>query len=84
MSEEVMTNNPDAQNDEQEMTGEELHSLEKIRRDKLEALKRDGKNPFKITKYDFNTSAEELKHTEAMRSFISLAALLVKVSASRR
>ena len=64
-----MTNNPDAQNDEQEMTGEELHSLEKIRRDKLEALKRDGKNPFKITKYDFNTSAEELKrHYEELEA----------------
>ncbi len=54
MSEEILTG-------EQEISAEELGSLRKIRRDKLDALKNEGKNPFEITKFNFNTTTAELK-----------------------
>ncbi|MCD7805268.1 MAG: lysine--tRNA ligase [Oscillospiraceae bacterium] len=55
MTEEILENSGE------EMTAEEVNSLRKIRLDKLEALKAAGKNPFEITKFDFNTNTSELK-----------------------
>lgn len=46
---------------EEEMSSEELNSLIKIRMDKLDALKQEGKNPFEITKFDFNTTTQDLR-----------------------
>ena len=46
---------------QEELSAEEINSLKKIRLDKLDALKNEGKNPFEITKFDFNTNSNELK-----------------------
>ena len=46
---------------ETELTGEEINELKRIRMEKLEALKADGKNPFVITSYDWNTTCTALK-----------------------
>ena len=46
---------------QEELSAEEINSLKKIRLDKLDALKDEGKNPFEITKFDFNTNSNELK-----------------------
>ena len=56
MSEENRTNAP-----EEELTQEDINSLKKIRMDKLEELKAQGKNPFEITKYDVTASCAEAK-----------------------
>ena len=45
----------------EELSGEEVNELKKIRMDKLEALKAEGKNPFEITKFDWNTTTAALK-----------------------
>ncbi len=45
----------------EELSGEEINELKKIRMDKLEALKAEGKNPFLITKFDWNTTTADLK-----------------------
>ena len=46
---------------EQELSKEEINELKRIRMDKLEALKAEGRNPFVITKYDWNIRSSELK-----------------------
>lgn len=52
--------------EEEGISQEELNSLKKIRMDKLEAMKAEGKNPFEITKFDWNITAKDLKaHYEA-------------------
>ena len=57
MTEEIL-NSPA---EEQELSGEEINELKRIRMDKLEALKADGKNPFLITKFDWNILNTDLK-----------------------
>ena len=39
----------------------EMNKLMQIRREKLEELQKEGKNPFEITKYDRTTTAGEIK-----------------------
>jgi lysyl-tRNA synthetase class 2 len=56
MSEEILNSGA-----EEEMTQEDINSLKKIRMDKLEELKANGKNPFEITKFDVNSSSAEAK-----------------------
>ena len=56
MTEEILNSQP-----EQELSGEEINALKRIRMDKLEALKQEGKNPFLITKYDWNILNSDLK-----------------------
>ena len=51
MSEEKVMN-PAAEAEEEE---ERLHEQVKVRRDKLAALCEAGKNPYEITKYDWDT-----------------------------
>ena len=58
MTDEIMTN-PAVE--AEELTGEEINSLKRIRMDKLESLKAEGKNPFVITSYDWNTTTTALK-----------------------
>lgn len=54
--------NINAQNaPEQELTGEEINELKKIRLEKLDALKAAGKNPFEITSFDWNIQNSALK-----------------------
>ena len=50
MSEEIRSKSP-----EEEISAEDINILKKIRMDKLEELKAQGKNPFEITKYDVTT-----------------------------
>lgn len=44
----------------QEDNSKELNEILQVRRDKLEALKKEGKNPFDITKYNKEYSLEEI------------------------
>ena len=48
-------------NEEVELSGEEINELKKIRLQKLDALKADGKDPFRITSFDRNTTNTALK-----------------------
>lgn len=57
MSEEILANVSDGE----EMTQEEINSLKKVRMDKLEELKAEGKNPFEITKYDVTASCAKAR-----------------------
>lgn len=50
--------NPAAQANGQE---QDIGQLIKVRREKLEALRKDGKDPFKITKYDVTNHSDEIK-----------------------
>ena len=56
MSEEMVIN-PAAEAEEEER----LHEQMKVRRDKLAALCEAGKNPYEITKYDWDTKTEEIR-----------------------
>ena len=56
MTEEILNNSP-----AEELSGEEVNELKRIRMDKLEALKAEGKNPFLITSFDWNTTTTALK-----------------------
>ena len=47
--------------EEAEQTEEDIHILKKVRMEKLEALKAQGKNPFEITKFDFNIKNSEIR-----------------------
>ncbi len=42
-------------------TQEELETLLKVRREKLENLQNEGKNPFEITKYDVSIHSQDIK-----------------------
>lgn len=42
-------------------TQEELSALLKVRREKLENLQNEGKNPFEITKYDVSIHSQDIK-----------------------
>lgn len=57
MTEELLNNPAETE----ELSGEEVNELKRIRMDKLEALKADGKNPFLITSFDWNTTTTALK-----------------------
>ncbi len=57
MSEEKVMN-PAAEAKEEE---ERLHEQVKVRRDKLAALCEAGKNPYEITKYDWDTKNQEIR-----------------------
>lgn len=46
---------------EEEQTEQDIHILKKIRIEKLDELKAQGKNPFEITKYDVTTSNADLR-----------------------
>lgn len=48
-------------NEEAGLTGEEINELKKVRTQKLDALKADGKDPFKITSFDWNITNAALK-----------------------
>ncbi len=58
MTEEILTNIPE---EEEGLSREEMNELKRIRYEKLEALKAEGKNPFEITKFDFNTTNTALR-----------------------
>ncbi|MGN1105219.1 MAG: lysine--tRNA ligase, partial [Huintestinicola sp.] len=46
---------------EAEQTEEDIHILKKVRMEKLEGLKAQGKNPFEITKFDYNIKNSEIR-----------------------
>ena len=46
---------------EQELSAQQLSELLQIRRDKLEALRETGKDPFEITKYDVTAYSGDIK-----------------------
>ena len=56
MSEEIRSNAP-----EEEISAEDINILKKIRIDKLEELKSQGKNPFEITSYDVTAHNTDAK-----------------------
>ena len=64
MTEEINT----AAASEEELSQEELNSLKKIRMDKLDAMKAAGKNPFEITKFDFNITAADLPEIDLTKA----------------
>ena len=47
--------------EEAEQTEEDIHILKKVRMEKLENLKAQGKNPFEITKFDYNIKNSEIR-----------------------
>lgn len=57
MSEETLTTAAE----EEELSVEEINGLKKIRMEKLDELRKAGKDPFVITKYDVTASNKELK-----------------------
>lgn len=57
MSEEIRSNAPD----EEEVTQEDINVLKKIRIEKLEEMKANGKNPFEVTKYDVTAHSSDAK-----------------------
>ncbi len=46
---------------DEEQSEQDIHILKKIRIDKLDELKAQGKNPFEVTKYDVSISNAELR-----------------------
>ena len=46
----------------EELTEEKVNEILQIRRDKLAALREEGKDPFTIVKYDINAHALEIKN----------------------
>ena len=46
---------------EQELSAQQLSELLQIRRDKLDALREAGKDPFEITKYDVTAYSGDIK-----------------------
>ena len=55
-----MSQNNDTK-EEIQMTQEEVNELIKIRREKLEKLQADGKDPFQIVKYDVTKHSDEIR-----------------------
>ncbi|MBQ7784426.1 MAG: lysine--tRNA ligase, partial [Oscillospiraceae bacterium] len=47
--------------DETEQTEEDIHILKKIRIEKLDNLKAQGKNPYEITKFDYTIKNSEIR-----------------------
>ena len=55
--------------EQQELSGEELGELLQIRRDKLSRLQSEGRDPFTVTKYDVTAYSQTVKdHFEAMEN----------------
>ena len=55
--------------EEAEQTEEDIHILKKVRMEKLDDLKARGKNPFEITKFDWNIkNADIRKHKRTGQS----------------
>lgn len=56
-------NNKENQNPEveKEQTAEDIHELKKIRIEKLNALKSEGRNPYENTKYDLTSNNADLR-----------------------
>lgn len=50
---------------QEEQTEENINEILQIRRDKLSALQQAGKDPFQITKYDFNCDSATIKNAFA-------------------
>lgn len=63
MDETTEMNHTNENTEERELSAEELSEQAQIRRNKLEELKRAGKNPFAITKYDVTHSSEDVKNS---------------------
>ena len=63
MDETTEMNHTNVNTEEREPSAEELSEQAQIRRNKLEELKRAGKNPFVITKYDVTHSSEDVKNS---------------------
>ena len=57
MAEEILTTAVE----EEGLTGEQINELKRIRLEKLDTLKSEGKNPFEITKFDTNIDSAALK-----------------------
>lgn len=57
MTEQNIANAPE----EEELTQEEVNSLRQIRLDKLDELRKNGKDPFVITKFDVDSTNKALK-----------------------
>ena len=55
-----MSQNNDTK-EEIQMTQEEVNELIKIRREKLEKLQAEGKDPFQIVKYDVTKHSDEIR-----------------------
>lgn len=47
--------------EEEELSQEEVNSLRQIRLDKLDELRKNGKDPFVITKFDVDSNNKSLK-----------------------
>ena len=54
-----------AEQQKKPQTQEELSALLKVRREKLENLQNEGKDPFVITKYDVTHHSQEVKDNYA-------------------
>ena len=55
--------------EQQELSGEELGELLQIRRDKLSRLQSEGRDPFTVTKYDVTAYSQAVKdHFETMEN----------------
>lgn len=71
MTDETRANN----NETEELSGEKLSEILRIRRDKLAALQADGNDPFALTKYDVTHHSEEIR-----RDFESLEGKPVSIA----
>ncbi len=60
---------------EEEQTEQDINILKKIRMDKLEAMKAEGKNPFEITKFDY-----DIKNADIRTRFDELENKTVKIA----
>ena len=58
---------------------EDVNKLEKVKREKFEELKANGKNPFVITKYDVTNHSQEIKdnYSEFENKTVSIAGRLM-------
>ena len=57
-----MAENTNEKAEEKVMSKEELNELLKVRREKLEKLQNEGKDPFKIVKYPVDTHSSDIKN----------------------
>lgn len=71
MTDEIRANN----NETEELSGEKLSEILRIRRDKLAALQAEGNDPFALTKYDVTHHSEEIR-----RDFESLEGKPVSIA----
>ena len=63
----VEENNINLPADEMEQTEEDINILKKVRIEKFEALKADGRNPYEVTKYDVTSLNAEIRKEYEMR-----------------